>query len=197
MATGNVDEVYGSPEHDTKLDRYGKGRQHDLLACVRRQGEPILVVGIEAKACEDFDGVVTDRAASAPPSNKRARCNLLAQALFGKEVLDETTGEVLDERLGNQGYQLWTAAVGTIIEAQRRRVDRAALIVHQFRPSDPTVGLEPGDMRDWPAALAANAKLFDSFAAAVQAAGSTSHRTEFVEPGTSIYLAKVETVISS
>lgn len=66
-----LDRVYGQPEHHTKLDQYGKGRQHaDLFACVRREGETVLVAGIEAKACEGFDGVVADRAASTPPSNE-------------------------------------------------------------------------------------------------------------------------------
>jgi hypothetical protein len=38
-------------------------------------------IGIEAKACEGFDGTVGDRAGAAAPSKKRARCNLLARAL--------------------------------------------------------------------------------------------------------------------
>ncbi len=125
-----VDEVYGRPEHQTRLDRYSGARQHDLFACARRDGETVLVVGIEAKACEDFAGAVADRAASGPRSNKRARCNLLARALFGREVLDEGTGEVLDERLGRHGYQLWTAAVGTIMEAQQREVPSAVLAIY-------------------------------------------------------------------
>ena len=134
LAPGEVDEVYGRPEHRTKLDNYGRDRQHDMFACARRNGTTVLVVGIEAKACECFDGIVADRAQFGPPSNKRARCNLLARALFGREVLDEATGDILDERLSRHGYQLWTAAIGTIIEAQQRGVDEAALVVQQFVP---------------------------------------------------------------
>jgi hypothetical protein len=109
---GEADEIYARPEHKTKLDNYGRARQHDLLACVRRDGAMILVAGIEAKACEDFAGSVGDRATAAAPSNKRARCNLLSRALFGREVFNEESGDVIDAALSRHGYQLWTATVG-------------------------------------------------------------------------------------
>jgi hypothetical protein len=195
LAPVGVEEVYGRPEHQTRLDRYSRARQHDLFACARRDGETVLVVGIEATACEDFAGVVADRAASDPPSKKRARCNLLARALFGRDVLDEGTGEVLDQRLGRHGYQLWTAAVGTIIEAQQRKVDHAALVVHQFLPRDLGTAAEAGDTREWRPALAANAERLDAFVAAIEASGSTSHQTDFVEAGTTLHVVKVESTI--
>lgn len=188
--TTEVDEVYGRPEHTTRLDRFSRARQHDLFACARSAGETVLVVGVEAKACETFDGLVADRATAAPPSRKRARCNLLSRALFGREVLDERTGAILDAGLGRHGYQLWTAAVGTIIEAQERGQDRAVLVVHQFLPRDPA-----GDSRNWPAALASNAAAFDAFVADLAATGGISHRTEFVEPGTKLEVVKVESTI--
>jgi hypothetical protein len=155
----------------------------------------VLVVGIEAKACEDFAGVVADRAASGPSSKQRARCNLLARALFGRDVLDEGTGQVLDERLGRHGYQLWTAAVGTIIEAQQREVDPAVMVVHQFLPRDVGAAAGAGDTREWQSALAANAESVDEFVAAIEASGSTSHETEFVEAGTTLHVVKVESTI--
>lgn len=195
LGPGGVDEVYGGPEHQTRLDRYSGARQHDLFACARRDGETVLVVGIEAKACEDFAGVVADRAASGPRSNKRARCNLLARALFGREVLDEGTGEVLDERLGRHGYQLWTAAVGTIIEAQQREVPSAVLAIHQFLPRDLGAAAEAGDKREWRSALATNVERLDAFVAAMQASGSRSHDTDFVEAGTTLHVVKVDSAI--
>jgi hypothetical protein len=146
---GDVDHLYARPEHTTRLDRYARARQHDLFACARRDGATSLVIGVEAKACEDFDGTVADRASAPKPSNKRARCNLLARALFGCDVIEEGTGEIMDERLGNHGYQLWTAAVGTIIEAQARGVPDALLVVHQFQPQDLGTATQTGDKRDW------------------------------------------------
>jgi hypothetical protein len=190
-----ADEVYARPEHTTRLDRYSRARQHDLFACLRRNGETSLAVGVEAKACEDFDGTVRDRAGAVEPSNKRARCNLLARALFGREVFDESSGELLDAELGTHGYQLWTAAVGTIIEAQQRGLDQAVLVVHQFRPRDLAPPQAARDTREWSSALRANATAFDAFASALGAASSKSYETEFVKPGTTLDVIKVESFI--
>jgi hypothetical protein len=195
LVAGGADEIYARPEHTTKLDGYGRARQHDLFACVRRNKETVLVVGVEAKACESFDGIVEDRGAAAAPSNKRARCNLLSRALFGREVLDEETGAILDERLARHGYQLWTAAVGTIIEAQERRVDDALLLVQQFVPRD-IADVPGGDTRAWSSALTANRQAFDAFAEDLHASGATSHETEFVKSGTRLHVAKVDSVIA-
>jgi hypothetical protein len=192
---GDADEVYGRPEHQTRLDRYSRARQHDLFGCIRRGGATTRVVGVEAKACEGFDGVVADRATAEAPSKKRSRCNLLGRALFGRAVLDEHTGAVLDPELASHGYQLWTAAVGTIIEAQQRDVDHAILVVHQFRPRDPIGAARAGDRRDWASALASNAAAFDAFARALADAGSQSCGTEFVKPGTNLHVIKVEALI--
>jgi hypothetical protein len=194
---GEVDEVYGRPEHKTKFDRYGRARQHDMLACARHDGVMIGVIGVEAKACETFDGSVRDRAKASKTSKQPARCNLLARALFGREVIDVDTRVILDEDLADHGYQLWTATVGTIIEAQQRGVGQAIVVVHQFQPRDLDAAREAGDQRDWPAALAANAKAFSLFEAAIAATGSCSHKTDFVEAGTAVRLVKANSHISS
>jgi Domain of unknown function (DUF6946) len=191
---GEPDQVYARPEHQTKLDDFARKRRHDMFACARRGGETQFVIGIEAKACEDFAGLVSDRAAAAPPSNKRARCNLLGQALFGRQVTDEESGELLDTDIGAHGYQLWTAAVGSVVEAQKRGLDDAVLVVHQFRPEDPSQ-TRAGDTRDWDAALAANHAQFSEFERAVEESGSRSHETPFVQPGTRLHVIKVETAL--
>ena len=115
---------------------------------------------------------MADRASAAATSKKRARCNLLSRALFGREVFDEDTGDLLDARLSRHGYQLWTAAVGTVIEAQQRGVDDTVLVVQQFLPRNPLAAQQTGDKRDWSSALTANAAAFDAFAAEVEAVGS-------------------------
>jgi hypothetical protein len=195
LAGEGVDEFYARPEHTTRLDKFSRARQHDLFGCVRRGGTTMLVVGVEAKACEGFDGVVADRASAGPPSMKRARCNLLSRALFGRNVIDELTGDVLDEPLGHHGYQLWTAAVGTIIEAQARQQDRAVLVIHQFVPRDVTTTKATGDVRDWASAIAANASALEAFVADLRAAGATSFDTSFVRSGTALDVIKVESII--
>ena len=191
----DADEVYGRPEHTTRLDKFSRARQHDLFACLRRDGVMTTAVGIEAKACEGFDGTIRDRASAAAPSKKRARCNLLARALFGREVLDEDSGEILDADLSAHGYQLWTAAVGTIIEAQKRDLPRAIFIVHQFRPRDLDTAAGTGETRDWARALSQNAAAFAVFAKAFEAGGATSLQTEFIKAGTGLDVLKVESYV--
>jgi hypothetical protein len=195
--TGEVDEIYGRPEHRTKLDDYSKRRQHDIFACARRHRATVAVIGVEAKACETFGGIVGDCAKAGPPSKRRARCNLLARALFGSDVMEEETDRILDADLSKHRYQLWTATVGTIIEAQKRGVDQAIVVVHQFRPSDLTLPCPASDKRQWKPALEANTLAFGKFAADPAAAGSRSHATEFVKPGTSIHLVKVESILDA
>lgn len=191
---GEVNEIHGRPEHQTALDRFARKRQHDLFACLRRDGEMTIAVGVEAKACEDFDGLVGDRASAQAPSNKRARCNLLAEVLFGCPVFNEDTGEILDVRLASHGYQLWTAAVGTLIEAQARELDDAILVVHQFRPRDLEAAARAGDRRSWASRLEQNEAKLVAFAEDVAKAGGVSHETEFVKPGTRLHVVRVETV---
>lgn len=138
---------------------------------------------------------MAERASAAPPSKKRARCNLLSRALFGRDVIDELTGDILDEPLSQHGYQLWTAAVGTIIEAQAREQDRAVLVIHQFVPRDLTTAKATGDVRDWSSALAANASALNAFVADLQAVGAMSYETDFVRAGTTAQVVKVESAI--
>lgn len=191
----DTDEIYGRPEHRTRLDDYRRARQHDLFACARRSGETVLVVGIEAKACENFDGTVADRAGAPESSNKRKRCNLLSRALFGREVFDESTDAVLDTGLSRHGYQLWTAAVGVVLEAQQRGVADAVLVVQQFAPRDLATARRAGDVRDWMSALRANTDAFEAFAAEIQACGSESRQTKYVKPGTRLHVMKVASPI--
>jgi hypothetical protein len=129
-----ADEVLVRAEHVTDLDGLGEGRNHDALLELRRDGAVVAVVGIEAKVAEGFSGPVSAHGSTKPGSRKTERCNLLSRALFGVDVLDPETSEVLDAQLATHGYQLWTAAVGTIIEAQRLGLDEAVLVVHHLGP---------------------------------------------------------------
>lgn len=193
---GDPDVVHARPEHTTRLDKFSRARQHDLLACFRRDDSTVLLAGVEAKACENFDGQVRDRAAAAPPSKKRARCNLLARALFDRAVFDEVTGAILDADLAGHGYQLWTAAVGTVIEAQQRGLDEAVLVVHQFRPHDLDAAFVAGDTRNWRTALETNEEAFKTFCATLEAVGGASFETPFVRAGTNLHALKVEAPFS-
>ena len=155
----DLEALTAYPEHETPLDRFGRGgtgnRNHDVFAVARCAGGQTVVIGIEAKACENFDGIVATRAAALAPSKRPHRANLLSRALFGRDVCDAETGAILAPDLAAHGYQLWTAAVGTLIEAAGHGAGLAVLIVHQFAPHPPGE-ISPGDERDWPTALANN-----------------------------------------
>jgi hypothetical protein len=192
---GDADTLIAQPEHETRFDRFARARQHDLLAEVRRCDETVAVVGVEAKACEPFDGQVADRGIAAPPSKQRPRCNLMAQALFGRPVFNEDDGTVLDKELAGHGYQLWTAAVGSIVEAQSRGLSQAILVLHQLQPADVAGGYADDDARDWPRALQENQAAVERFRGALEDAGGHTFETRFVAAGTRLTVVKVTTTM--
>jgi hypothetical protein len=106
---GDSEELYGRPEHTTRLDSHPPARRHNLFACPRRDGVTSLVIGVEAKACEGFDGKVVDHARANELGSGRARCNLLEHALFNRAVFDEQTGEVLDEAASTVAIDAFTS----------------------------------------------------------------------------------------
>jgi hypothetical protein len=72
---------------------------------------------------------------------------------------------------------------------------RAVVVVHQFRPRDLDAAAGTGDKRDWATAFNENADAFAAFAIALEASGSTSLETEFVEAGTRLDVLKVESYV--
>lgn len=108
-----------------------EGRNHDLLL-LGTVGQRRVVVGIEAKADEEFGPRVEDRlnaaaAKNAEPGRSRTsivpeRIDRLCQMLFGRAPDD----------LGALRYQLLHALAGTILEAQRRDAALAVFVVHEF-----------------------------------------------------------------
>lgn len=126
------------PEAVTRLDAFrGEGRNHDLVVEGEAGGDRILLA-VEGKALESFGSVLANEISPqlATASKKLDRLNLLSAALFGFEAVDLTTKDV-ESAAGKLRYQLLTASVGAVIEAQRRGCSRAVLIVHEFRPLVP------------------------------------------------------------
>lgn len=187
------------PEHRTQLDDFGRGgqgkRQHDVLLEVGTPDRPLAVVGIEAKACEGYDGTVGKKAEKSPPSELPARCNLLSQALFGRPVWDADRRELVDRELALHGYQLWTAAVGTVREAQARGLEDAILLVHQFAPAPSGPAL--GDDRPWSECLAKNASMLFQFREALGVAVTYTYGTEFVGAGTRLSVLDVCSLVQT
>jgi hypothetical protein len=136
-----IDEAV--PEYQIQLDRFGgEPRNADLLILGRCNDGPGWLT-IEAKADEEFRPVECEyhREKSNSKSNVPKRINNLVQAMFGKDSMDE--------KLGKLRYQLLHGAAATLIEAKKRKVKRAAFIIHEFLSSktDPAKVLR--NTNDW------------------------------------------------
>lgn len=115
------------PEHETKLDEYGRGRQHDAVAYGLAGGRTV-VVCVEAKADESFGKTIAEELASGQAklangknTNIVKRIHALVLKVFGREV---------DAQLGALRYQLLHATAGALIESEE--ADIGAFIVHEF-----------------------------------------------------------------
>lgn len=114
------------PEHETRLDNLGKGRQHDLVL-YGTVGPRRAVVCIEGKADETFGLTIDEELARPPrkdakgPSRIGDRINALSEKVFGRRP---------DAQLGTLRFQLLHALAGTMIEGEK--TDIAALVVHEF-----------------------------------------------------------------
>lgn len=95
----------------------GTGRHHDLLMVGKD-----CVVGIEAKATETLDLYVDEKHKGT--TNHKARYDGIAKDLFGK-----TVAELGDIRVR---YQLMSATIGTLIEAKKRNLSKAEVLVILF-----------------------------------------------------------------
>lgn len=111
----NDKEIKSFAEYTTPLDDFnsGEGRNHDLLMV----GESI-VVGIEAKVKESLDYYVLDKIKDATPTAKE-RYEMLCRAILNKNI----------EECENIRYQLLSATAGTLIEAEKANVNKAALLI--------------------------------------------------------------------
>ncbi len=106
---------YGEPEAVTNLLGRGGGRNHDLLLVQKNE----VVVGIEAKSDESLGNIVCKELLNDISDNKIRRINSLYNDIYGCDVCKNT-----DIR-----YQLLTATVGILKEAQKLKVSKAILIV--------------------------------------------------------------------
>ena len=112
------------PEKETKLDSYGKGRNHDLVLLSETKTDKILI-SIEAKADEPYGRVINQYIKSVS-SNSRVpnRIEELTSAILG------------DKENEHLRYQLLHAIAGTIIEAGKQHATKAILLVHEFHSSE-------------------------------------------------------------
>lgn len=167
-------------EHVTRLDGFrGEGRNHDLVVLGRAAGGPT-VLGVEGKSREPFGPLVGKKLEVPEPSNQAARAELLSQALFGRPAADPD--------ISGLRYQLLTAAVGTLIEAQKHECTQAVLLVHELLPAadveSPKVVDNQNDLDAFVRTLGGGAGPF------------RSHETDHVNGAVSLFVVKVRTVIA-
>ena len=106
---------YGEPEAITSLSGRGSGRNHDLLIVQENE----VVVGIEAKSDESLGNIVYKELFNDISENKFIRINSLYKDVYGYDLYEKM----------NIRYQLLTATVGILKEAQKFNASKAILII--------------------------------------------------------------------
>lgn len=96
------------------------GRNHDLY--LEQSGE--IVIGVEAKADETLGKLISEELNDKKiTDNKINRINSLYESIYGCYLLDS----------GDIRYQLLTAIVGILLEAQRLHISKALLLIITFK----------------------------------------------------------------
>ena len=130
---GKVLDWKAEPEVALRFDNFrGESRNSDLVVDAR-DTHGNYIVSVEGKADEKFGDLVSSAFASAmeealknPNSNGSARIrNLANDFLHPKERVEPSLKKIR--------YQLLTACAGMLAEAKRRNVNRALMLVHEFR----------------------------------------------------------------
>lgn len=129
-------------EYATPLPCTGEGRNHDAILL----SDNNIVVTIEAKADEPLGNTIEKEIKNASV-NKLQRIGKLLDYLFKADF----------NKYHELRYQLLTAAAGTLIEAERKKVPVAVMLVIVFETT--------GDVK--PEKLEANRKDIDAFLKAV------------------------------
>jgi hypothetical protein len=104
-------------EYVTDLPGKGEGRNHDAIFY-----NSDIVVTIEAKADETFGNLIGEELHNASV-NKLHRISEMLRCIFKGGF----------KEYGKLRYQLLTASVGTILEAQTRDIDTAVLLIVVFK----------------------------------------------------------------
>lgn len=118
------------PEEETSFDGYklgkGAGRNHDGLLVSKG-----FLVGIEAKVSEPFDLSIKAKMDGAKKNSDKGE-NMHTRIFNSLKMINP---EFCDESLNSVGslmYQLISGTIGTIIEAKRRSLSKAAFLIIEF-----------------------------------------------------------------
>lgn len=130
---GVVQQWDAQPEVQLPFDSFsGEPRNADMLVLCRDAHGQYLIA-VEAKADESFSETVAKNLAAAaerkkktPASKGEERTRQLLEAFFGANAAGRSD-------VGTLRYQLLTACAGAVCEAERRKLPRALMLVHEFR----------------------------------------------------------------
>lgn len=114
-------------EHESRFDKYGKGRMQDLVIWANKDDLPI-VICIEAKVDESFDKNIPDAYEKAkkvlekkPNSNAKRRIEDLCSKYFAGEKIED---------LSHIRYQLLYYLAGSLAEAEKGIVYMPIMVYH-------------------------------------------------------------------
>lgn len=107
------------PEAKTTLRGMGKGgpRNHDLLMCGKES-----IIGVEAKVSESFDKKISEKRKGAT-QNQSLRLDSCIKFLFGESAPKEVE---------DMYYQLFSATIGTILQAVKDNKKHAIVLFLTF-----------------------------------------------------------------
>lgn len=116
---GSVELLLAIPEHKVPLPGGGRASQCDVFALVRVSGDT-MALAVEAKVQEPFGPTIGEWMIGAS-TGKIARLRFICDLLGLKDPPPDALR-----------YQLFHRTASAIIEAQRFKTDRAAMIVQSF-----------------------------------------------------------------
>lgn len=126
---GTLHTWRAEPEAEVGFDNFSGPANIDLLLTCDDEIGP-LAVGIEAKADEPFGNTVRKTMSDA---NSRLEENSESKGVERINILARKFGLSLErQEVLNLRYQLFTLTAAVLAEAQRREIQRAIVIIHEF-----------------------------------------------------------------
>lgn len=142
---GDVNSIEAYPEYHTEIDKFGKGRMHDLaIKC----NENEVFVGIEVKVNEDFGPSLKSKYNGAKKNSniKKRIDNLLSEYYNGMISIDKNP---------NMPYQLIYAAVSVLKEPEIKIPIFVILVFHTNKSEEKKVKKNKGKLCDFLQAIKA------------------------------------------
>jgi hypothetical protein len=122
--SGDIETCY--PEHETRFDNYGEGRNHDLLLISDRKS---VIITIEGKADEPFgSSYFYDEIIKAVLKIK----NNVNTSMFDRSIDLYNQYYLRNKEVLKLRYQLVHWFAGTLTEAEQHKSDKMIMIVQEF-----------------------------------------------------------------